>query len=361
MKAQEGGKLLGQGVYGCAFNPPLHCVIQKKGSKIESSKRKVGKLTWPMYSENEVFISEVLKNLKNYRKYFILIENSCIPETKNKQTEKDIEACKITQEIDFKDTVQLIMPYGGKPLFTVPKNIRNIHFFDLFQHMLEAGALLIKQKVVHNDLHVMNILLEKPSVGHIIDFGMSWMPEGLTLANLQGLYRVYNPRIAVEPPEISYLNGILDNVDPQLIFANIYDQKLPLHLVKAVYGISIESQIEELKRFVRISWSMEQENWYSFFKLYWASIDAWGLGVSMLTTFVDLTMDASFETSNAYQDKADLALQTLLGMCRCDPGKRLDCAEALALYAPDSETLRDKDVKNHLIEKEKIRRGLIAL
>ena len=360
MACQVGGKLLGQGVYGCAFNPPLNCVIQKKGVS-ENKKTKVGKLTWPEYSENEVFISQILKDVPHNKKYFILIENSCVPDVKTKQTEKDLKSCTFTREIDLKETVQLIMPFGGKPLFTVPKNIRNIQFFDLFQHLLEAGALLIKKRVVHNDLHVMNILLDTPTSARIIDFGMAWLPDGLTLANLSGLYRVYNPRIAVEPPEVSYLNGVLEKINPELIFANIHDQKLPLHLVKAVFGIPIEEQIGELKKFIQTSWSMQQENWYSFFKLYWASIDAWGIGISMLTLFVDLTMDPRFEESSVYVEKSVMTLKTLLGMCSCDPGKRLDCVEALKLVAPKSPILQDKDIQAHLLEKEKLRKGLIEI
>jgi serine/threonine protein kinase len=360
MACQIGGKLLGQGVYGCAFNPPLNCVIRKRGSN-ENKKTKVGKLTWPEYSENEVFISQVLKGVPNNKKYFILIENSCVPDVKTQQTEKDLKSCTFTREIDLKETVQLIMPFGGKPLFTVPKTARNIQFFDLFQHMLEAGSLLIKKRVVHNDLHTMNILLDTPTSARIIDFGMSWLPDGLTLANLPGLYRVYNPRIAVEPPEVSYLNGILEKKDPDIIFANIHDQKLPLHLIKAVYGIPIESQIHDLKKFIQTSWSIQQENWYSFFKLYWASIDAWGLGITLLTVFVDLTMDPNFEESKAYIDNSATALKILLGMCNCDPGKRLDCVEALRAYAPNSPILQDKDVRKHLQEKEKLRKGLIEI
>lgn len=363
MPRQEGGKLLGEGVYGCAFNPPLNCIVKEKG--IHNDKRhknkKVGKLTWPTFSENEIFISQVLKENPKNKDYFILIENYCVPEGRSKQTEKDLSSCKFIKNLKVEDTVQLVMPYGGKPLFTIQKNTRNINFFAIFKHLLEAGTILLKERVVHADLHVMNILVDNPKKTKIIDFGMAWQPDSLTLTNLNMLYRQYNPRVAVEPPEISYLNGILEKVNPNIIFANIHDQKLPLHLVKALYGIPIEDQINDLKKFINSSWSMKEDNWFSFYKLYWSSIDSWGIGISMMSTFVDMSMDPSFETSKEYEEKSDLTLQTLLAMCNCDPGKRIDCAEALAMFAPDSEILQMKEVKTILEEKRKIRKGLLAL
>jgi serine/threonine protein kinase len=363
MPRQDGGKLLGEGVYGCAFNPPLNCILHKKGDHYDKKNKnqKVGKLTWPTFSENEIFISQVLKQAPDYKKYFILIENHCVPESRSQQKEKDLGSCKFIKELKVEDTIQLIMPFGGKPLFMVPKNTKNINFFALFRHLLEAGTILLKERVVHADLHVMNILVDNPRTAKIIDFGMAWQPDALTLANLSMLYRQYNPRVAVEPPEISYLNGILEKIKPSIIFANIHDQKLPLHLIKALYGIPIEDQIRNLKKFVNSSWSMREENWFSFYKLYWSSIDSWGIGISMMSTFVDMTMDPSFETTKEYSEKSDNALQTLLAMCSCDPGKRLDCAEALAMFAPDSEILKMKEVRAHLEEKRKVRKGLVAL
>ena len=100
----EGGRILGQGAYGCVFTPPLLC------KKKDVVKDKVGKLT----SEKDA-----------YREYNAFLYN---------QYDKDINKCDFIKKIRNKQTKikQLTMEYGGIDL----ESVKYINFFTLFSHLL---------------------------------------------------------------------------------------------------------------------------------------------------------------------------------------------------------------------------------
>lgn len=352
---QEGGKLLGQGLYGCAFDPPLKCVRRSTGVVKTKAGRKVGKVTRVADAHTEFGISQELQKVPSADKYFTLIEEICTPQSRTKQTEPDLKKCEAIQGKALPSMLQVIMPFAGKPLRLVPHRTQNINYFTFGQHLLEAGTLLLAAGVVHGDLHSMNIMVDSPTTAKFIDFGLAWRPEALTLANLPKLYRQFNPSINQEPPELCVINGLLARYDEPYIFSRIQEEKLTLTLISKMYGTSQKQQIQELKRFIKGSWSFQHENWYSFYKLYWSKIDAWALGNALLTLFVDIGMDPVFEKSDAFKEKSQGALNIIKGLCQVDPSKRLDAAEALSQWAPDSKVLKEPFVVKWLDEQRRIR------
>ena len=358
---QQGGKLLGQGVYGCAFDPPLKCVTRKTGIVKTKAGRKVGKITKHTDAQTEFGISQTLQNIPNADKYFTLIEEICTPLSRTKQTEPDLKKCEPIKGQPLPSMLQVIMPFAGKPLRLVPHRTKTIQYFKFGQHILEAGALLLVGGVVHGDLHSMNIMVDSPTTAKFIDFGLAWRPEALTLANLPKLYRTFNPSINQEPPELSMINGYLAQLDEQLIFDRIQEEKRTVLLLSKIYGTSQKQQIQSLKRFVKGSWSFQHRNWFSFYSLYWSKIDAWALGNALLTLFVDLVMDPLFEKTDEFKAKGESSLITIKGLCQMDPSKRLDAAEALVLWAPDSKVLQEPGVVKWLEEKRRIRLELEKL
>jgi serine/threonine protein kinase len=358
---QHGGKLLGQGVYGCAFDPPLKCITRKTGTIKTKGGRKVGKITEVADAQIEFGISQVLQKIPNADKYFTLIEEVCSPLSRTKQTEPELKKCNPIKGQMLPSMLQVIMPFAGKPLRLVPHRTKNIQFFTFGQHLLEAGALLLIGGVVHGDLHSMNIMVDSPISAKFIDFGLSWRPEALTLANLPKLYRTFNPSINQEPPELSLINGYVGHINEQVIFDRIQEEKRTLLLLSKIYGVSPKEQIQALKRFVRGSWSFQHANWFSFYSLYWSKIDAWALGSALLTLFVDLAMDPTFEQMNEFKTKGNSALSIIKGLCQIDPSKRLDAAEALELWAPDSRILQEPAVIKWLDEQRRSRLELEKL
>ena len=65
-------ELLSQGGYGCVYHPALTC-----SGKAESTEKNVSKLQrkdWA--SKNEIEIGKMIKQIKNYRSFFLPITSS---------------------------------------------------------------------------------------------------------------------------------------------------------------------------------------------------------------------------------------------------------------------------------------------
>jgi serine/threonine protein kinase len=353
---QTGGKLLGQGVYGCVFDKPLKCKGRKVYTKTKGTT--VGKITEKEMADHETSISATISKVANADKYFILIEQSCTPLSRSNQTEPDLNKCDFIKEgVPLPKSTQLIMPLGGKTLFMYPITARTIQYVPFVQHLLEAGTMLLMAKVVHSDLHWQNILVDSPSKTRIIDYGIAWKPDTLTLSSVEGLHKIFSPT-TIEPPEVLYINAKNQNVSEQRFYAKLHDEKLMMILFEQLLGYSREEQFADLKAFIKGSWSLHEENWYSFYKLYWSKIDAYAFGSVFATTLSDLMMDPEFEKQEGYLSMSQKAKDLIRGLCDADPSHRLDAAEALAIWAPNSPLLQEKAVKTWIEEQQKIRHAL---
>jgi serine/threonine protein kinase len=352
MRFQDGGRFLGEGVYGCAFEPALKCnKVFVKNKKT----RTVGKLTKIREGQTEFEVSQKLKDIPNADKYFTIIQQLCTPLPRYKQEDPELNKCEILKKANIDTMVQLVMPFSGKPLYSVPKSPSSIHFYKMGRHILEAGALLLTRKIVHGDLHAANILVSSPDIAKIIDYGLAWSPDKLTLANVDLLARVFYPKILQEPPELTYLQGLLSKMPERIIFSRIQEEKSLLKSIEKVYGVSVKSQMDELKDFVRTSKVVKARDYYGFYKLYWSKIDAWALGYDLLTLYVEMMMVYGEDVSPELEKNKVNVLRAIRGLLEIDPAKRLDAAEALEIWDPNSKVLKTDDVQEWLIKQKPMR------
>jgi len=165
--------MLSYGAYGCVYHPST-----------EGDDKVVSKVVNREYSAREIEISKRIKQIPNYKEYFVPIE-SWYPIQSVK-----VKKCKaLYSEAKF---MVLNMPY----LVTVPSNFTK-ETFDQLTHSIE---LLIKHDLVHFDIKEANILFTpKP---FLIDYGISIDMKGL---NYPKAFFMYEPRNYLWPIEVHLL------------------------------------------------------------------------------------------------------------------------------------------------------------
>ena len=218
--------------------------------------------------------------------------------------------------------------------------------------------MLLMAGIVHYDLHQMNVLVQK-GVPRLIDFGMAWQPNALSLANVHLLERVATPEATHQTPEHTAMFAIQEDMTLNHICALMADKKDILNLIYRALGTPVEKQMNELKRFCTTSISFREHDWYTFQTTYWMKFDAWALGTILLSVFSDLLVsDPAFERNPQVGERLKTTIDVCRGLLQTDPGKRLDAAEALEKFAPESVVLEEPNVQDWLAKQKATRAEL---
>ena len=206
----RGGKLKGQGTYGCVFQPALLCRGSTNDSNVDP--KKVGKITLPQDGRNELEISEHLHTIEGYEEYTIPVElNACVPRARSRQEEKDLEKCEFIQGQPIEKTIQLTMPWGGIALPRInlsPTNTSRFKPFDSFEFMkdiLAMGAFLVINDICHFDIYANNILIDAKNKPRFIDFGLGFRPSELTSVGVNARWRLISVAYNTETPEVTLM------------------------------------------------------------------------------------------------------------------------------------------------------------
>jgi hypothetical protein len=183
MEEQQGGlkmkqdkiKLLSRGTFGCIFKPALTC---KGGIDQENFITKVQKQT--ALSNRELVISEKIKKIKNYNRYFAPILKTCTISVGNISGD-EVKKC------DFmKNNKQIIsnkLRYVGKntleeyiiQLLRTRPALYIETVYDSFFYLLNSIRVLFANNIVHFDMKENNIMYdERENKPIIIDFGISF-------------------------------------------------------------------------------------------------------------------------------------------------------------------------------------------
>jgi len=162
-------KLVATGSYGCVFYPGF----DSKGKKVKKDVTKI--TTQVLEAKTEYLCGKILKQVDNYEKYFGLVE-FIYPIRLSSISTKLRNECRFTAEQDAKKYLALrskYIPHIRFPdFFKVNHNI--YHYFTFFEYILQALVLTTQNQIVHHDLHLGNVVLNKNTMRPIImDFGVS--------------------------------------------------------------------------------------------------------------------------------------------------------------------------------------------
>jgi serine/threonine protein kinase len=189
-----GGNVLASGGFGCVFMPALKC---KEKSKNKNTSTKLSKLMIDKYATQEYdkisFIREKLKDISNYKDYFLLDDFSiCNPAKLSKSDlsnySKKCRALKkhkiykenINQKLD--KLLILSMPYGGVPVDDyIEKYVSYANFLkinNLLISLLKNGIIpMNNEHIYHCDIKDSNVLIDTDDNDitrmRLIDWGIS--------------------------------------------------------------------------------------------------------------------------------------------------------------------------------------------
>jgi len=325
-----GGKLLDTGTYSCVFDPPLRC----KGSTMKSHGHMISKLMTDEESIVEWKISEIIRKIPLWKHYFSVSESIC--ELGVRQVDGDLKTkCEFIKYINPSQLRILQMPYAGKPLqnYTLPSDFNLMAFMT---HILEAGALLVMNNIIHFDLHPGNILINNNGVPHLIDFNLSLVSnKSVSVSELS--YRFSrNFHLPQQPPDYTALLGIEQGKSMDIIISNIENKNIILY-IKSILGIHPSIIRKDIKNLI-FNPFIAKGDIIGWFNHYWTKIDSWAIG----TYFIDMFKKHSIlpQIGRAYQIHHAKLKKLLQNLCAINPNERWDCVQALYYMNPNSIVIK---------------------
>ena len=332
----RGGKLKGQGTYGCVFQPALLC----RGETEKRDKSMVGKITSTLDAKNEIQISEYLHDLEDFDTYTLPVElDKCIPRSLSRQEEEDINKCNFTQGVPLEKSIQLLMPWGGVPLYSINLRPNAFDYFKFTEELLAIGAFLVLNDICHFDLHGANLLFNRKNTPKLIDFGFAFQPSKLTLNTVNSRWRQINVSHNTETPEVTLMIASLDNIPPIEIIRGLQLEKPAVQHLAVYCGVLPSLWGADLLEWIQISQSFQEQDWLNSWKLYWPGFDAWGIGALLLDVLEFQMSFPSFGKSKKWQEHGEITKTVLRGMCCGNPAKRMDAVEALYIFTNGTHPL----------------------
>lgn len=341
MAEQVGGRLIGEGVYGCAFMPPLLCKGDSKPITDEKNKI-VSKIATSDEIEQEIQIAKVLRTIPLSRNYFIysLDEKSCQPAAENKQVDskgfkrRDIYECGKRESQGSLTYFRMYrMPYGG---VLIANNRARFNYWRLGKHLLEGLSLLLVSGIVHLDLHSKNIVIDEFRVPRIFDWGFANQGPFASSENLRDiLVQKFSTRYTQQPPELQLfikanIGGSIDEAMTQ-IFVGRRDTISKIQELLGVDRAIIYQQLEEFRN--KTLYLEKTPNFAAWWRTHWPTYDSWSLGYILLKLAYDLNKgDNPIFSKPEYADKVDKIKTALRGMCNFNCFDRLNAVQALAIW-----------------------------
>ena len=337
MTIQSGGKLIGQGTYGCVYDPPL--VTYNKQNK---GKNKLGKVVHVSDLELEIGIAKVLQKFPDTKKYCIIPEVNTLskPLPMKRQVEKDLHKCISLRRFGQGSMYQYELENGGIPLKVFIESpsytISKFPFFKFMREILEIGAFLLLHGCIHNDLHASNIVMKSPtdSPPRLIDFGRSYTYNNINRDLVEKLRAHYDSGIHQITPECSAQFGLQEKISFSQILQDLNDKKAGIRFGESILGTSRKKQISDFSNFWKTSTSASKEDWATFYSYYWHVVDSWAIGTILLSILRRLLLIKEFVGGEEWKTKGPLVKEILRGLLHASPRERSDCLTALSMYDP---------------------------
>lgn len=355
---QTGGKLLGMGVDGCVFMPPLLC----KGDTKAPKGKLTGKLGLAEYIEPEYkvmkYITDTIPHADEYFKVLKGKKNPCSIAPIEDQPEKltELETCFTESETvslyDRRRLRLLTMSYGGEPLKAAGSISAKTDYWAFGRHLLEGATLLMAFGVVHADLHSNNVLV-KDGLPIIFDFSNSYFVRTAKDIKERDLENLFHRKIVSlddissrnqHPPEVVLFNGLFNKYTISDDLESIFKERRPIiNLMEIYLGVSKQDLIDQIQEYRRSTQYFEREpDIVKWWKHHWHTYDAYSVGYILLKLMLNMER-VGIDLEEKYGvAKVRKMKEVLRGLLNFNCVKRLNAAQALAIW---------DEPKNNIIKK----------
>ena len=341
MAYQEGGRILGEGSYGCTFYPAPRCangsVFQTKNTDNSSSIQIVGKIVQdePIVSD-EVAIGKTIMGLRNASDYFALPTVMCEPEMPVR--DPDVGRCDTISKAEKGTKFQMFgMPNAGVPLDVYRLTNRAefaTNFKQIFIHLLEGAVIYQDAGFVHNDIHTENILVDSSGKARYIDFGLAFRPAIVKRWRDAGQGTSFKParNYVWMPPEVIVWRMRHAKVSLRSGMNTLY-QMIPDYRILEQQFPAKKTMESAMEDFLITDNFARNVNSIGFLKEYGKRFDSWRIGYSMWVCWNDLLRWPGFVNYAVYKDRdtRELIRKVLGGLTEFDPRRRFTVGEALRI------------------------------
>jgi serine/threonine protein kinase len=329
MEDTQLSKLIQEGSYGCAFNPPIPC----KKSKQKRKKSLVGKVMKKSNAEVELSISTLITGIPGYKRFFVVQEKDTCT-SKNFSNHRAIyqSMCEVYDKTANKDLLQLLSSFGGRSL-ELTTITSQFDFIGIFRHVLEGISLLHKQGICHCDIHEGNIVIDPKGTPRLIDFGAAFVGNQTTEEIIHLHSFPFTPSFDPQPPEMAVMNAIQREIPINYAIQKIIENKKVLQQASNILGLNLYQQQQSLQNF----WRVEDQSYTGgtfvpFFKTYWKAFDAFSLGVLMLKILLKCFFVPSFIEST-WRKSAIPITKVIHGLLKTNPLHRMSIDEAFQIFS----------------------------
>jgi len=340
-----GGRLLGTGVYGCVYVPPLECAprtsISIPKNEREGSTKKVDKLLSAKDADTEFKLAQRIQKIPHWDHYFVVADTICKPALVQK--EKDLDSCETITGNDITQLRILRMNYGGEAVDTYKINIHKFNFRNFVTSGLEAVSLLLLNSICHMDLHSGNALLDREQRIKFVDWNLA-IDVNAEPNPKDHLFHSYTLKLTQESPDYLLMNAKYKkrfNGDPKIpeeskLILDMLDQKPILKKQRSVLGFTHETQLKGIQDFIHGSKAYQSGDYNAWFKSHWRMNDSWAIAsmivgmISKLSLWPDYTFPPEFTGSDS------LGYTVLRKMCNTNPFVRYDAVQGLAELYPEN-------------------------
>ena len=329
---QVGGRILGQGVFGCTFDPAPRCA---GGSvfKTIGGLPAVGKVTSEDIAD-ELGVGKAIMSLPMATQYFALPSVGCkIGEEGVK--DPDAKSCRVITESGEGTTFSmLIMPAAGDQLLKWSLNLPRLatEYRRTFVHLLEGMIIYQKAGYVHNDIHMGNVLVDDKDVARYIDFGLAFKIADVKTWEDSNLGTRFRPKYIWQAPEVHTWRMVKNGVRVVDGVKQMKDINVELGRIEHQFPSRVPAEAA-LTALVKTSPEFVNMDGAAFVRRFGKKFDSWRLGLLMWMLWDDLLQWSGFMLTDIWSTR-DVIRRALGGLTDFDPRSRLTATEALLILDP---------------------------